>query len=231
MEHGGQNKEKIYLTPTAFKRLCLLANTEKAKKIHNYYIKLEEMLHEMMIEEAVEMKKQLQLKDREIEIVKEKYANITGKKLYEQPQNECVYIYVPDKTKPTKKIGKAKKILDRQSNYLTGNPYGEIIYIVPCQDSDFIERGIHKILDKYRTINNREWFETEDINFIKNTIHSVVDFFDKGNALEFIEKKCNNSMFDPEIKQELEISKEVKEAFPVRYSFKLAPVIETTWAK
>jgi hypothetical protein len=45
------------LTIKCFKSLCLKAQTKKAGEIHEYYMKLEEVLHKVMEEEAVEFKK------------------------------------------------------------------------------------------------------------------------------------------------------------------------------
>lgn len=57
---GGHNKETFMLTINAFKRFCLKAGTKKADQIHDYYIKLEETLHEIVNEESTELKLQLE---------------------------------------------------------------------------------------------------------------------------------------------------------------------------
>ena len=57
---GGHNIKKIMLTINAFKSLCLKAGTKKADKIHEYYMKLEETLHEILNEESDELKLQLE---------------------------------------------------------------------------------------------------------------------------------------------------------------------------
>lgn len=63
-KHGGHNKETFLLTINAFKRFCLKAETKKADQIHEYYIKLEETLHEVINEEGNELKTQVnQLKN------------------------------------------------------------------------------------------------------------------------------------------------------------------------
>ena len=64
---GGQNKEIILLTVNAFKKLCLKAGTKKADEIHNYFIKLEEIMHEVVKEECEELKKELENKTTELE--------------------------------------------------------------------------------------------------------------------------------------------------------------------
>ena len=42
---GGHNKETIMLTIKPFKLFCIKAETAKAKEIHEYFVKLEEILH------------------------------------------------------------------------------------------------------------------------------------------------------------------------------------------
>jgi hypothetical protein len=42
---GGHNKEIIMLTIKAFKSFCLKAGTKKANEVHDYFMKLEEILH------------------------------------------------------------------------------------------------------------------------------------------------------------------------------------------
>ena len=56
---GGHNKQVIKLTVPAFKRFCLKAGTAKADEIHDYYIRLEEVLQETICEESAELQKQL----------------------------------------------------------------------------------------------------------------------------------------------------------------------------
>jgi len=58
-KHGGHNKEIIMLSITTFKLFCLLAETQKAKEIHSYFIKLEDLLHEVLEEESKELKQKL----------------------------------------------------------------------------------------------------------------------------------------------------------------------------
>ena len=61
---GGHNKIKIMMTVKTFKGFCLKAGTTKADQIHEYYLKLEETLHEVINEESEEFKNQVnQLKN------------------------------------------------------------------------------------------------------------------------------------------------------------------------
>lgn len=65
-KNGGQNIITYWLTIKCFKSLCLKAQTKKAGEIHEYYMKLEELLHEVIEEEAIEFKKQLTQKTEQL---------------------------------------------------------------------------------------------------------------------------------------------------------------------
>jgi hypothetical protein len=49
------------MTINTFKKFCLKADTKKADEIHEYYIGLEELLHETLDEETQELREQLTL--------------------------------------------------------------------------------------------------------------------------------------------------------------------------
>jgi hypothetical protein len=63
--HGGHNKEIFMLNVNTFKKFCLKAGTKKADEIHDYFIKLENVLQEILFEESEELKQQLlQVEDK-----------------------------------------------------------------------------------------------------------------------------------------------------------------------
>lgn len=64
---AGMNKERITLTINCFKKLCLKSRTERADKIHDYYIQLEELVNEVASEQSEELRKKLLTKDKENE--------------------------------------------------------------------------------------------------------------------------------------------------------------------
>ena len=99
---GGHNIKKYMLSVKTFKSLCLKAGTKKADEIHEYYIKLEDTLHEIISEESAELKLQLenkdvQLKNQTIKSENEK-IKLREKTLLEQfPSNtQCVYYGLVD---------------------------------------------------------------------------------------------------------------------------------------
>jgi hypothetical protein len=56
---GGHNKEIIMLNVETFKKFCLKAGTKKADEVHDYFIKLENIMFEIAKEECEELKQQM----------------------------------------------------------------------------------------------------------------------------------------------------------------------------
>ena len=65
---GGYNKINVLLTIKCFKLLCIKSGTKKANEIHEYFIKLEELLQDIILEECNDIKLQLEKKDNDIKI-------------------------------------------------------------------------------------------------------------------------------------------------------------------
>jgi len=79
---GGHNREHIMMTVKTFKSLCLKAGTKKADEIHDYYMKMEEIIQNVIQEESDELKLQLenknkQLENKNIQLKQEKNKNAT----------------------------------------------------------------------------------------------------------------------------------------------------------
>ena len=73
--HGGHNKEIIMLNVETFKKFCLKAGTKKADEVHDYFIKLENIMFEIAKEECEELKTQLlQLENTKNKETKEKFG-------------------------------------------------------------------------------------------------------------------------------------------------------------
>ena len=139
---GGHNKHKIFLTVKCFKSLCLKAQTKKASEIHDYYLKMEELLHEIVEEETDELRQQLEQKDNIIlEITqnsekeketllktskKEKQKAVEQAIIVQFPVNtECIYFGTIDNTnEANEKLVKfghtndlATRLLDHRKKY------------------------------------------------------------------------------------------------------------------
>lgn len=95
---GGHNKETLLLSVKTFKSLCLKACTKQADKIHEYYIKLEETLNNIIEEENSELKQQLASAEKLIETSEEDKYKLREKTIIEQfTQNtQCFYYGIID---------------------------------------------------------------------------------------------------------------------------------------
>jgi hypothetical protein len=81
---GGHNKEIFMLNVETFKKFCLKAGTKKADEIHDYYIKLETVLQEVLVEESNELKLQLENAKNEILQIEDKKKQEYDAKLAKQ---------------------------------------------------------------------------------------------------------------------------------------------------
>ena len=77
---GGHNKETILLNINTFKLFCIKSETKKANEIHEYFVKLEGILHQTLEEESIEIKQQIEDNKQQLEDTNKKF----DKKLKEQ---------------------------------------------------------------------------------------------------------------------------------------------------
>jgi hypothetical protein len=198
---GGHNKQTIMLTIKCFKSLCLKAGTKKADEIHEYYMKLEEILQKTIEEETIELKLQLQKKDN---IIIEKQKEVEQALISQFPVNtECVYFGTIDNTNENKekliKFGHTNDLSNRVSYH--HKHYNNFIlkYAFRVQNKVEIENLIKnypKIKPQIRTIKINNKNKTEIIaydanNFtidkltkhIKDIIHSKTYSIDNFNRL------------------------------------------------
>lgn len=124
---GGHNLQKFILNIKTFKSLCLKAGTKKADEIHDYYMKMEEIIQETINEESDQLRLQLDQKNKQIEtqtIQNEKdKERLKEETIIDQfPVNtQCIYIgKIDNKTlgKPNSKMYQESVIKFGQSNNL-----------------------------------------------------------------------------------------------------------------
>lgn len=147
--------------------MCLKANTSKANEIHEYYIKLEETLHEVIDEESDELRLQLQIKDEELQIKDNKIKKLQRKKQVVDGYNVC-YLCTNDEKEceGIYTIGKATNLQKRLNSY-NGNKLNnhKIVYYISCKSfqlMDSIEKILLAKLNKYKIISKRDVFQLPD---------------------------------------------------------------------
>jgi phage anti-repressor protein len=201
-KNGGNNKDTYMLTVKTFKMLCLKAGTAKANQIHEYYIRLEETLHEVINEESDELK--LQLEDQKEKHVKDLKKNKEIERqniLLSEFGSKGPLIYII-KVKSYEngeyviKIGESRcGVLNRYNEHRTN--YGDIL-LLDCfsvnKSKDF-ESFLHnhekmkknKVTDLVGHENERELFLIgKNITYktLNNIIINNIKNFDDNNALE-----------------------------------------------
>ena len=99
---GGHNKEVFMLNIKTFKSMCLKTGTAKSDEIHDYFLKMEQMIQEVINEESSELKKQLTIQSDLLKNVEKDKEYLKEKTIIEQfPLNtQCIYIgKIDNKTK------------------------------------------------------------------------------------------------------------------------------------
>jgi hypothetical protein len=151
---GGHNKEIIMMTVNTFKKLCIKADTKRADQIHEYYIKLEGVLQDVLNEESSELR--LQLENKNNESIKEKELLREQTILEHFPDNtQCVYYgMIDDKHNEESliKFGNSNFLRQRVESHKRTFDNFRLINAFKVENKTQIENGIkyHPILTKLR---------------------------------------------------------------------------------
>jgi hypothetical protein len=136
---GGHNKEIIMLNIETFKKFCLKAGTKKADEVHDYFIKLENIMFEITKEESDELKKQVLKLENKNKEAEEKIFKEKEKYLLNQFANIGNMIYII-KVKSYEngtyivKIGESRKGI--QNRYAEHKSKYEECFLLNCFEVD-----------------------------------------------------------------------------------------------
>jgi hypothetical protein len=188
---GGKNKEKIMLTINAFKLFCMKAGTKKAEEIHEYYVKLEETLHEVINEECSQLREELLEKTKKIENNESEKKRLREKTILEQfPNNvQCVYYGIienkSEKNESLIKFGHSNNLKARVEKHKKTFQEFYLMNAYKVENKLQIENSIKKdsylrTLRRTITINDTsqtELLSTQDISLhqIENKIKKIID--------------------------------------------------------
>jgi len=172
---GGHNKETIMLNIETFKRFCVKAGTKKADEIHDYYIKLEETLQEVVHEESAELKLQLEKTNMELEKSEKTREKIREKTLLEQfgSNVQCVYYGViddlSDSNEPLIKFGNSNNLRNRVLNHKETYANFRLLNAFKVENKMQIENAIKEhpmFIERRRTITlkNKKYIELLNAN-------------------------------------------------------------------
>ena len=179
---GGHNKETIMLNIETFKKFCLKAGTKKADEIHDYYIKLEETLQEVVHDESTELKLQLEKTNMELEKTNMELGKsektrekIREKTLLEQfgSNVQCVYYGViddlSDANEPLIKFGNSNNLRNRVLNHKETYENFRLLNAFKVENKMQIENAIKEhpmFVERRRTITlkNKKYIELLNAN-------------------------------------------------------------------
>jgi phage anti-repressor protein len=184
-KHGGHNKELFMLNIKTFKLICIKADTKKAREIHEYYIKLEELLYEVIEEESNELKLQLENKDKQLKEKDDENKLLTNE-LEKTELIPNIYIYNIDTTKknPELKIGFSKNVHNRIKPYKQVCKYGkiELSIPVPFLDIKIVESYIHLLLSKFKVKDEVFQLDVEEAKLIILNIINHINIINISNV-------------------------------------------------
>jgi hypothetical protein len=205
-KRGGHNKETIMLTIRSFKLFCLKIGTSKADEIHEYYIKLEDLFHEVIQEESDELKNEIQNISNDKILLREKTL------IDQFPNNtQCVYYgtidNLSDKNEPLIKFGNSNSLKYRVKQHKHTYQNFCLINAFRVDNKLQIETAIKEhplFIERLRTITikNKKYIELIHTNhlpfseldkIIKNIIRDIE--FSPENYLKILEenKRLKNS--------------------------------------
>ena len=229
---GGRPSEKIMMNIKTFKKMCLKANTSKANEIHEYYIKLEETLHEVIDEESNELRLQLEMKYQESNELKSQLEKKDEriKKLQRETQvvdgrNVCYLCTSDDKeSEGIYTIGKAINLKNRLSGYNDNKLFNfKIVYYISCktvQVMNAVEKLLLSKLNIYKIISTRDVFqlpEGKDISFFTQSFEYLKKFCDDIEEDLVLEerteeeiKELNDEIFEENKEAKSEYNKEYR---------------------
>jgi len=190
---GGQNREIFLLNIETFKKFCLKAGTKKADEIHDYYIRLEETLHQVIHEESNELKMQLEKASLHLKNSENNNEKIREKTLLEQFANntQCVYYGVIDnvsnKNEKLIKFGNSNNLKNRVKKHKDTYLNFRLVNAFKVENKLQIENALkcdNFFTDRIRSIviKNKKYIEiltAEDLTFdeldkkIKEIITSI----------------------------------------------------------
>ena len=214
VSHGGHNKETIMLNIKTFKLFCIKASTKKANEIHEYFIKLEELLYLVIQEESNGLKLQLEKKNVELEMNKKDFSvkvqQEKEKMLLREFGSIGAIVYII-KVKSYEngeyviKIGESRKGITARYNEHKTN-YEEILLLdcFMCKRSKDFENFLHDKI-KFNRVTNLQGHEAERELFLIGKNLSYKTLLD---IINMNIKKYNEFDFE-KIYQEIESIKQL----------------------
>lgn len=221
IKHSGTIPEQVLLTIDCFKIFCLTASTNITPTIYKYYIKIEESVINYLEELNKNQIKQLEDKDKIIELQSKQLdeknkqlENIINQKYEEIHKSEFIYVFTTDKDN-VYKCGKTKEPKKRKDQLQTGCVDDiEELFKYETSNNNILESIIHYILQHYRCNAKREHFRC-NVDYIKLIISISGIFLDTlKSSYEYITTEELLDKLHTKLKYNITINKNIKIVIP-----------------
>jgi hypothetical protein len=203
---GGKNKEKIILTINAFKLFCMKAGTKKAEEIHEYYVKLEETLYEVINEECSQLREEIIEKTKKIENNESEKKRLREKTILEQfPNNvQCIYYGIienkSEKNESLIKFGHSNNLRERVKKHKMTFEHFYLINAYKVENKLQIENAIKTdshLRTLRRTISINNITQTELLSIEENTVDEIDNKIRKIiDSIEFNPENYNKILYE-----------------------------------
>ena len=156
---GGRPSEQVSLTPSCFKRLCMLSRTKKAEDVRNYFIEIENHLDKYKSHIISALSEKVNKYEKELKPTPEIK---TGGVIYILKTNQNIEgVY---------KIGMTREFKDRLKTHQSSQPDKiDIAHIYETDNVEAVEGCLKGLLKQYAHRKRKEFYEV-DINLIKSLI-------------------------------------------------------------
>jgi hypothetical protein len=169
---GGHNKVQVLMTVKTFKKLCMKASTKRAEEVCDYYVKMEDIMHQYIHHQLQEKNQSImELQNKAIEHSKNMELERHKALIDAHDMQKLVYIMkVEEFANGTFviKIGESSDIKDRVEKLKSlFKTQVIVLHLFPCARNYELEQALHK---------TKGIVEHKYVNPINNTVKSTETF-------------------------------------------------------
>jgi phage anti-repressor protein len=191
---SAHNKERILLSPNTFKELCLIANTEKAKRIRMYYIRMEMVLSRYISKQNEEI---LKTSSNKVKTLESELKMFRGRKRNKYEFGDTVYIV---KEGNLFKVGSAANMNNREDNYFCHSNLAKVVYAKRCHNRKILEDVMHHKFTNFIYNNRKDWFIGVEFEALKKAMDDFQLLLDNETStytidIEALNDDKNNKIF------------------------------------
>jgi hypothetical protein len=232
------------MTINTFKKFCIKADTKKSDEIHDYYIKLEEIMHITIDEQTTELQKQLQTSNNDMLLKDTQHAKELKIKKHDTliqllKSKRCVYIGEIEEGVFIK-IGSSQEV-DYRAGRLQ-KTYGDMIFleVFECQNFREVEASILKdktimkhLYKKPIKANGSKSLEVVKLTetFTYNDLFTIVNKYVSDGMNLFMSPEQLLEKYKIDKETELELRKTELEKQKLDYNFLLTIINNDKFAK